>query len=256
MYSSIITFNELHLGDNLIHLNYLHKLAIKNPDLCFIHYLNDEYIALLKPLISINNIKLESIKNKNDFSINSWIGYDNYFYDSPLNKDWVLFYLTFFDYFSKKINLENPILNKYDLLFDFPSLNKPSLLDRDFDYLIVNSTPLSNQTNNFDPHFLNLIIKMLVFKNYRVISTHPNGIIESTMEKKLDLLEISRISNRCKAIIGIPNGPMWLTFNVFNNSNLIYRILWLSVQNLSLGNNCFSLKHPNEILNFINHNPI
>jgi putative transposase len=42
----------------------------------------------------------------------------------------------------------------------------------------------------------------------------------------------------------------------FNNSNLIYRILWLSVQNLSLGNNCFSLKHPDEILNFINYNPI
>jgi hypothetical protein len=251
MVKIISTYNELHLGDNLIHLNYLHKLSKSYPELVFNHYLNNEFIYQLTPLISdSNNINLFGLELKPPDAINCWIGYEEYFYKSNLQGSWVEFHLDFFNRLSFLLGVQNPILKELDLLFDFPVIEKTKS-PRRYDFLIVNSTPQSNQTLDFDEKFLVNIIKMLVFKGYSVISTHPNGIVESTIEKGYDLIGVAQISNNCQAIIGIPNGPMWLTFNKFNQDKVLFRLLWLSIQKLNLGANCLTCYSGTELLDML-----
>jgi len=251
MLRHISTFNELHLGDNLIHLNYLHKLSKLYPDLVLNHYLNDHYIDQLNPLISESlNIKLFKLELKPSDAINCWIGYEDYFYKSHLQGNWVEFHLDFFNRLSYLLGVKNPILKDSDLLFDFSILEKKKSLRR-YDFLIVNSTPQSNQTFDFDKEFLIQVIKKLVFKGYSVISTHPNEIVESIIEKGYGLIEVAQISNNCQAIIGIPNGPMWLTFNSFNQDKVLFRLVWLSIQKLTLGANCLTCSSGPDLLDML-----
>lgn len=236
--NSIKTFNEFHLGDNLIHLNYLYRLSRLYPDLTIEHYLNINYIHELRNLIpNSSNISLFDIESKPSCSVNSWIGFDGYYYNSPLQGNWVDFHLDFFKNFSVILGVKNPIINDVDLLFDFPILENFNF-SKKYDFLIVNSKPLSSQISDFDEDFLNNLIKELIFKGYTVAATHPNGIVESTIEKGYGLLQVGQISNNCQAIIGVPNGPMWLTFNKFNQNQVMLRLAWLSRQQLYLGSNC------------------
>ncbi|QWD13722.1 hypothetical protein G6678_05765 [Polynucleobacter paneuropaeus] len=197
-----------------------------------------------------------SLKDLPQDAVNCWIGYEDYFYKSPLARNWTAFHLDYFNYLSNKLGLKNPISHRDDLLFNFPLLDGPSPINKKFDFLIVNSMPLSGQIAGFDPNFLNVLIKTLVFKGYSVISTHPNGIVESTMERGFNLLDIARISNYSKVIIGVPNGPMWLTFNIFNNDNLVLRLPWVSIQDLNLGKNCKTCYESLEIYNLLQLNKI
>ena len=45
------TFNEWHLGDNLVHLNFLRRLAVEHPDFQFIHACRIDYHEPLKPVV-------------------------------------------------------------------------------------------------------------------------------------------------------------------------------------------------------------
>jgi len=249
---TISTFNEWHLGDNLIHLNYISKLSKKYPEIYFKHYLRKSYIHLLQDLIADNKkIQLFPLEEKTIDEVNCWIGSEGYYYNSPLANNWTAFHIDFFNQFSKKLELISPISSENDLFFDFSALNGPSPTNRPYNFLIVNSAPMSSQITDFNREYLNNLTRELVFKGYSVMTTHPTGIVESTLEKGFNLIEIARISNHCEAIIGIPNGPMWLTFNIFNKDNIKFRALWLSAQTLNLGNNCFSCDSSTQISNIL-----
>lgn len=240
----ISTFNEWHLGDNLVHLNYLVRLSRHYPQLKFEHFLKDKYIEDLAPLIP-QNISLRPIVESHEGAINCWIGYENYFHKSSLRNDWVQFHLSFFEKLSLELNLDNPIKHADDLLFDMPLLDGDSPLEEEVDFLVVNSTPLSCQSPEFTEFYFNNLIELLRGRGFRVVATHPTGDGASALERGFRLHEIARLAKHCKeGIIGIPNGPMWLTFNVFVNSNLKCRIVWLGPQKLNLGENCLSIETP------------
>lgn len=253
----IETYNSLHLGDNLIHLNYLHRLSIANPDLLFKHYVDKNYISKLCPLLQgIENIELLNLQEMPHRAVNSWIGDEDYFYNSPLQTNWVDFHLDFFKYFSERLGLNTPIIHRDDLLFDFPALHMLNQDTKAHDFLIINSTPLSGQTKDFDPLYLTKLTQTLVFKGFSVITTHPTGIVESTLEKGFDLLKIAQISFKSSVIIGIPNGPMWLTFNKISNKQIKARLAWVSIQNLDLGENCLTCLNKEDISKVLQDNKI
>jgi hypothetical protein len=242
------TFNEFHLGDNLIHLNYLYRLAQAYPLTRFVHYCRDNYLDQLNQLQLDQdvNIHLAPLSKKTTDAVNCWIGHEHYFYTSPLRGDWLLFYMAYFEKLSRTLAVENPITSGSDLLFKFPELQKASTT-KSYDFLINNAPPMSGQCIGYNSSdFVNLV-KILKRCGYSVITTCPTGECESTLDLKLGVVGIAWVSNRCKAVIGIPNGPMWLTYNVFNLDIIKLRICFLSIQSLRLTDRCISLPSFNQI---------
>lgn len=279
---TVKTYNLYNLGDNLVFLNYIYRLALENKGISFIHYLNSKYVNELKELFSLKNIQLVGINtpNKNGFfelppysnielynsytekilqtnipeyknCINSWIGDENFFFTHNLKNDWVLFHIDYFKKISRKMYLTNPIKSKEDLLFNIKHLNDNNKYSNlDLDFLIINSRPLSGQILNYDKHFFENINTRLVKKGYKtiLINSDDNSI------NKYSLLDIALISKKAKYIIGIPNGPMWLTFNKFTCNNVNFRLVQLNDQILELGKNCYTLKSEKQIFNYLRDN--
>jgi hypothetical protein len=248
----IFTKNPTHLGDNLISLNYLRRIALGNPKITIKHYCPEVYIPQLLPILSgVFNLEIYSINFAPENSINIWIGYDNYYYSSLLKNNWVSFHLDFFKYLSTIINVTNPIQNKDDLLFDYPALNPEGKNFQNFDFLIINSTPLSGQIYDYDQNYLINLTSILINLGYSVVTTHPNGSRKSTMELGLTISDIGLLSSYASIIIGIPNGPMWTTFNIFNKSKVKFRIIWLSNEILQLMDNCICVKSSQELTDLL-----
>jgi hypothetical protein len=274
------SYNLYNLGDNLIFLNYLYKQALNNPNIKFIHYLNEKYVSDINCIIDVDNIKICGLKTpsnsgffnlpsysnlkiyntyvntilknqipKYESFINSWIGNENYLFTHYQKNNWTNFHLDYFRKLSKDIGLLNPIINKNDLLFNFKILDQDdSIIKSNLDFLIINSPPLSGQVKNYNPKFLIDLNNNLKKNGF---STLIINSLNSLNDKKLTLIEIALISKKAKYIIGIPNGPMWLTFNTFTDKNLIFRLVLLSEQNLELGKNCITLNSDYQIIKYL-----
>ena len=122
------TYSEYHLGDQLIHLNYLRKVCEFNPDTEATHYCNAEYHSQLLPLTEGLPIVLIDTPAKPVDAVNSWIGTDGYFYRSPFKRNWVAFHLDWFSHLSNQLGVMNPMQHPDAFLFNYPALEKGCLL--------------------------------------------------------------------------------------------------------------------------------
>lgn len=154
----------------------------------------------------------------------------------PLRNDFSAFYVVWFQKLAKEMGLESPIEKPSDLLFDYPELLRPCLPDLHFDYLICNSTPLSLQFRAYDEDYFKPLVKELLKRGKRVAITQnfkdmaelrpaasPDAIsltnsLLITPDQGLSMTQIGNLSMRCDCIIGISNGPMWPTYNVWNRN--------------------------------------
>ena len=238
IHNMIHTYNEYHLGDQLVHLNYLRQVCKENPHLEFTHHCNEQHHAQLLPLCEGVPISLQGLSIPPG-AINAWIGRNNYFYNHPLRENWVAFHLDWFDHLSDLLEIASPIASRDDLLFDYPALNVPIPIT--FDYLIINSPPLSNQLPSYDPEFFNKRVRKLLNEGKSVITTHPTGMGMSTLEMKLDVSGIGALSKYCKHIEGVATGPMWTTFNIFNKDKVLSRIFYCAHQTVNLTDSTITL---------------
>ena len=219
----IHTYNEYHLGDNLIHLHYLRKVCEQNPDLEFTHHCNPQYHNQLTPLLEDMPIGLQGLSIPTS-AHNAWIGYQNFFYNHQARRDWVVFHQSWFDYLSDRLEVANPIACKEDFLFDYPALNVPIPIT--FDYLIINATPNSGQLPDFNPEFFHNRVRNLLNEGFSVITTNPTGMGLSTLEMGLDVTGIGSLSKYCKHIEAVDTGPLWTTFNKFNQNSVLSRKIY------------------------------
>jgi hypothetical protein len=219
----IHTYNEYHLGDQLIHLNYLRRAWLKDHSLHFTHHCNPQYHFQLQPLVEHTDIVLADLLIPPD-AINAWIGYRNFFYQHQQRKHWVAFHLDWFAYLSDRIGIENPIACKEDLLFDYPVLKV--LPPMNFDYLIINSPPGSNQLPDYTPQWFDTLVRELTNAGKKVITTYPTGMAECTLEHHITVSGIGALSKGVKHIIAIDTGPLWTTFNVHNVHTVATRTIY------------------------------
>src|SRR5256885_13686177 len=93
------TFNAYHLGDNLIHLNFLRKVALANPDRRFVHYAQWNYLGQLgEVVVDIPNIELADFNYMMPAdAIDSWRGANGFWYSHPNRNDFVAFHIEWFD---------------------------------------------------------------------------------------------------------------------------------------------------------------
>jgi hypothetical protein len=242
------TFNAFHLGDNLIHINYLYRISLNNPGKKIVHYCEKKYLPQLDELMlsQEGNVHFKSMEDKTTTASNSWIGHEGYFYNSRLKNNWSDFHLDFFQHFSKKHGLINPITESSHLLFKFPILNK-RISTKKYNFLVNNAEPLSGQCPDYRVEDFVELVRVLQKRGYSVITTKATGICDSTEEQNLSVLGIANLSLNCEAIIGVPNGPIWLTYNIYNLNLIKLRIFFVAIQTLKLTNCCVSVNRFDQI---------
>ena len=219
----IHTYNEYHLGDQLIHLHYLRKVCKENPHLDFTHHCQEQYHAQLQPLCENVPISLDGLSIPPG-AFNSWIGYKNFFYNHGARRDWVVFHQSWFDYLSDRLEIANPIACREDFLFDYPALTYD--YGHDFDYLIINAPPQSGQLPDYTPDFFQNRVRKLLNEGHKVITTHPTGMCENTLDLRMSVSDIGSLSNGAKHIEAVDTGPLWTTFNKFNQDKVLSRIIY------------------------------
>ena len=151
------TFLKFHLGDNLVHLHFLRKLALRYPEHQFVHAALRGYLGQLREMVkdvpSISLIPLEDIKGK---AYNGWtrdgrliwcLPYGGFGDGHPEPRNWSRYFVDWFTHLAGEMGLESPILKQEDMLFDCPAIleEPPQAKNWPCDVLVINAAPGSGQ---------------------------------------------------------------------------------------------------------------
>jgi len=245
---TIRTHNAYHLGDNLIHLNFLRRIALNNSDRQFVHYCDWHLKRQLKDVVQdVPNIKLLELNYllPND-SIDAWRGAHGHWYNHPNRNDFVGYHLEWFESLSERMGVENTVKIPGDMLFDYPAIIESTLdgvFQVPFDVLVVNSAPGSGQFRNFDKHGLSMLASQMAKNGLEVVVTSPVpnylGHVPSTSSRGLSVTQIGTLSLHCSHILMVSTGPSWPTFNVWNLNAIKNRIILLDEERINLSPNTF-----------------
>jgi hypothetical protein len=249
------THNGYHLGDNLVHLNFLRKVALANPDRSFVHAAQWQYLPELQPVVAdVPNIKLSDINYMTPpSSIDSWRGTQGFWYHHEDRNDFVKFHVeSWFPYLARRMGVENPVMKPEDMLFDYPALKNAKLppeFGKPFDVLVVNSAPGSGQFQGFDQYELGLLAVKIARKTLKVVATAemPNlgtWMLSNTSEWtesplissrfNLNCTQIGALSLLCHTILMVSTGPSWPTFNIWNQDSVKLRVILLDSERVNL----------------------
>jgi hypothetical protein len=218
------TFNEWHLGDNLVHLNFLRRLAVKHPDCQFVHACRVHYHEQLKPVVwPLANVKVVPLKGRNPHAVDAWVNHGAWTprggrsHHSPVRFDWVRFYPDFFADLARRMGLTTPMVSADDYLFDYPALKDETRLPGRWDYLVCNGSVMSGQLPGWKDGDWDDVIEWLLKKGRSVVCTQPSrtGAV-CTADHGLSVTGVGNVSMRVDGIIGCPSGAMWPTFNLWN----------------------------------------
>ena len=235
------TFNEWHLGDNLVHLNFLRRLAVEHPDCQFVHACRAEHHEQLKPLVwPLANVRIVPLQGRDPHSVDAWKNHGAWsrrggFVDHhPLQLDWVEFHKVFFADLARRMGLSTPIHATEDFLFEYPALKEETRLPGRWDVLVCNNSGMSAQLRGWKEGDWDDILDRLLAAGRKVVCTHPSRTRAAcTLAHGLSVTGVGNISTRADRILGCPCGPMWPTFNIWTNDKP--RIVLLSRETVDLG---------------------
>ncbi len=251
------THNSFHLGDNLVHLHFLRKVALANPDRQFVHAAQWQYLKQLRDLVDdVPNLGLTDFNylTPSD-SIDAWRGANQFWYSHPDRLDFVKFHVeAWFPYLADKMNVENPIKCAEDMLFDYPAIAASPLLHHPpFDVLLINSQPGSGQFASYSAWELGNLGGQIAEKGFSVIATAPvvHRDIVCTADQNLSVTEIGHLSLHCHTILMVSTGPSWPTFNIWNTGSIKLRVILLDSERVHLSPNtmhCPRIEEAAEVL--------
>ena len=233
------THNGYHLGDNLVHLHFLRKVALANPDRQFIHAAQWQYLKQLQDLVlDVPNLSLTDYNYLPPAdSINAWRGDKQFWYSHPDRNDFVKFHVeSWFPYLADRMKVENPVRKREDMLFDYPALlrRKVGELYPACDVLVINSAPGSGQVG-YDQFALAMMADAISAKGFSVVVTdiYPENLV-STQRLGFNITQIGHLSLSCHAIFMVSTGPSWPTFNIWNQDTVMNRIVLLDSERIWL----------------------
>lgn len=249
----IRTHNAYHLGDNLVHLHFLRKIArqlqLSGEPIMLVHACLSQYHHELRPLVEdtpnlklceLDTDRIYAFKNWNpshvslsdgEVSVNAWRGVDDIWYNHKDRADFVKFHVEhWFPYLAQELGVKNPVKSAGDMLFDYPAIRScgeklPTQFRNRFDLLLVNSAPGSGQFRGYDEFLLAQLAQKIADRGFRVISTAPlppstlksSRKVLCTADDCLSVTDIGHLSLNCRVIAGVSTGPMWTTHNVWNS---------------------------------------
>ena len=203
------------LGDSVFNfiLFYQIKNYIEDNNIKIFYYTKKEYLHQLKEFICSPNIFLSFLEIKPDFSLELWIN-NNFFeythnYAESLQKplNYNIFYNRFFNNVIKKLNF-NLVLDKF-LYYDDDLLNRYDNIPdkyKNFDIMILNSTPFSGQYEYKKDIWDNYIMKLN--NHFKILTTTKVDGLLCTFDDNLSIKDIASLSTKAKVIIAINSGVM------------------------------------------------
>lgn len=248
------THNALRLGDNMANLHFLRKMAQRYPEERFIHAAHTIYLPQLVEMVcDLENLQVVSLETASDNerkgaaywsmkprypSLDLWKNAGGIWERSPLSGDYAAFYLNFFDGAAHQMGLESPLKVSEDLLFDYPLIRSADVQIEPFDFLIVNSPPMSGQLRAFDAKAMEGLILELANK-HRVVVTERVNIrgVACTSDYGLSVTGIGNLSLKCHKIIGVATGPLWATFNTSNVNSIDLRLILVDGEQINIAPN-------------------
>ena len=166
------------------------------------------------------NLRVFLEKPPND-SQDLWIN-QNGWYRKQVSRNWDEVHVDFYKHICDIKKIKNPIKNKNDLLFDSPTLlYETKLGNKSFDFLILNSKPLSNQFDYVSEEF-SILVSYLKSINKKVITTEKIKGTHCTRDYNFSIIDIARVSINSNIIIGVIAGPMHACFTKFNKTKKWY----------------------------------
>ena len=233
----VTTFSDVRLGDNLAHLHFLRKVAQANPDVTFEHAAHLCYLPQLIDVVAdLPNIVLRDVRYiEKKRAINSWKNAGRFWERHELRNDYGAFMVAFFDKLAAEMGVANPIKTPADLLFDYPAIKDTAA--EPFDFLVVNSEPMSGQWRSMDIGDVDQLAIDLSLR-HKVVTTRPvRPFIPCTQRTNVSVTGIGGISRFCKCVVMISTGPSWITFNVWNQKTVKLRIVFLEEERVELSPN-------------------
>lgn len=233
--SSIVTHGRFHYGDNLLHLHFLRALVKRDPTLTFTHAVPGYEIPQLHEVIEdLPQIKLVDIDVTGRKGVDGWKNVDGFWDSHSLKNNFCAFYLNWFGVLATRMGLVSPFSKPNDLLFDYPAIQKP-VLNRHWDFLVINSRPGSGQLRAYESLFsFDPLIARIAAKHKRVACTQPTKVpgVICTSEAGVSITGIGNLSLRCDNIFGVSTGPSWPTFNVWNKDTVKLRLIMVDKEQL------------------------
>lgn len=247
-----LTYCDFHLGDNLFHLHFLRKLALRYPEHRFQHAAHECHLPQMKEVVKdLPAIRLVPL-GKNPDGHDAWKNAGGFFQDYPGNWNYYEFYVDWFRELARRMGLESPIEKMTDLLFDYPALRDPGtsagVSCRMADLLFVNSQPCSGQWLAYDDLEQRAAIPKLIrrlAKKLRVVVTQKlddmpkedDRLIQCTREAEMSVTGIGHVSLHTPLIIMIGTGPAWPTCNAFNRTVVKRRFVLLEPERVNYEDN-------------------
>lgn len=228
--------SETHLGDCIIHTDFLNKLIqIENIKINYFiieKFKNqvEEFIVDKTQIIPLNYS--DAPKN----AVRAWMAQYGQITSIPF--DFGLLKLNFYNRLCKDLNLKCPYSNIIDLLPTNPSLI-PSEKDEEWDVLLINSDGHSGQTGD-KPLECNKFINK--FKNKKIITTKKIPNVPCTLDMNYSVLDIGRLSLKCSTIIGVHTAP-WHTCMNRLNYELNKKFYHIDINNFYTYKNCTTIKN-------------
>jgi hypothetical protein len=231
----IRTYMQWHLGDNLLHLHFLRKLAQRYPELDFEHALNPAYIGQCQDLVDdLPQIRLLPLQPGEAPGLDGWKGAEGFFFAHPNRFQFGALYIDLFAHLARQMGLESPLRVPDDLLFDYPAICRDKGLGH-YDALLVNSVPLSEQFKSYRESDFAELATLLRARGLSVITTHKIEGFPCTLELQLSVTDIANLSLRARYFIAVCTGAMWPSMNIFNQSIHQFRIILNDHETIDFG---------------------
>lgn len=223
MSRTVYTYNDFHLGDNLIFLHLLRSLAKSHVSTPFVHFCHAHYHEQLKEVVDdLPNILLEPFESPlwlhhRHHAVNTWKNCEGHWEKSPVRWDWVNHTLEHHRWTARRMGFESPFTCREHLLFDYPALEYKAYPPRDEkEFLIGDSEPSSGQLSEWADHSKNPFIRLVI----GLIDSQKSMHTTSGFKKSgVSISAIGRLSSVCKNHIMVASGPFWPTLNVHNHHN-------------------------------------
>ena len=243
----IKTHNSFHLGDNIIHINFLRRMAKAHPELSFEHKAHSQYLPALQSLIEdLPQIKLVELTEEPTDSIDSWRGCNGFWYTHPLKHDFAAFHIEHFSFIALRMGLPSPILTADDLWMDAPVFDPENFLHDQIDVLLLDCAPHSNQWPGYSAQGFRHLHAILKTRGLRVITA------EETRAWKWGIAQIGALAGKAKLIIGTANGPFWTCANVWAKQTVERWVMFTGQgEHLKLSPNMVTTDNMEETLKYL-----
>lgn len=229
--------SESHLGDCIMHTDFLNKLVKIDENIIIDFYIVEKFRDQVEEFIeSKDKIRPHNRKDAPNDSIRAWMAQYGQITSIPF--DFGELKLNFYKRLCKEYDLKCPYSNIIDLLPNNDLLIE-NPRDEEWDILLINSDGNSGQTNGIPLDCSKFIEK---FKHKKIITTKKIKDIPCTLDLNYTVLDIGRLSLKCKIIIGVHTAPWHTTMNK-KNYDMNKQFYHIDANNFYSYKNCKTIKN-------------